>query len=689
MLTLIRSIPFVVVIIIVSSCLYPYCQEVEYDPYYRFSDELIWNPDPDLITGLSFVKEVTSVDGSLSLKSPSRISIHNNKIYVFDTTVEKLLIFDLEGNYLGTPFEGDTRIVDHILSMSVANDGRVLLWSQRNYYIVDGSEIQQFQNTNMEPLAVWDGDRIFVPISLASRAKEGLFRIINPAAPDEEVFKGEALEKDLLQRMFGIGSLALIDSKIVFTGSQIANPLLIDLASGSFSEIPLNITPFIKRARFNRAGMEWVRKERGTLLMTMTGLHRIEADKGELFASVQSDLYAQIISFNVDGNIKSVYRGSSKLSAWGDFATTVVDGKRRFYFAQYHADDSGDYTGKLIILTESDQIPSEEEALVTRKMNHRRIKEQLEKSTQTQSFGDLTAKIIELYKSGNDQEELAETALKFAEENPTHNFAHAALRYAMGRDRDPNRARTALALANELVENITAENNRQNYAATIASLAAVVGDHESLEKAWEIAVSGDNIFQYVFISHLSAAYTAKHYNLLRTMVATVHAKIEQKGIATFLGSGMTGTVNNEARKLLFLLHSYAGAAESGLGNHLLALQYFEKAADNHVEENLGYIGDHFEIHEANSLAALGHYEEALAKLLPVTLFTEDEKKLLALEEIYLASGGKDFKAYLSEAEDRHIESVAKVRFHDYEGTSVRIGEKLGKLTLLTFWMPDT
>ncbi len=133
-----------------------------------------------------------------------------------------------------------------------------------------------------------------------------------------------------------------------------------------------------------------------------------------------------------------------------------------------------------------------------------------------------------------------------------------------------------------------------------------------------------------------------------------------------------------------------GWARANLGRLDEALAHFADARRFDLVRFLGNTDSKLGLYEGRTLHRAGRLDEALEVLAPEALFGQHEEARTALEEVYLARGGRadEFPAFLAAERQRRARPAVDFTLADYRGTPHRFLELgAGKVVLLAFWFP--
>lgn len=662
----------------------------EYEKLIEMDDNLYFDPDPAIVKGLKITKQLhAEIDGG-DFKYPQTIGIHDGYLWIFDVEIEKLLKFSLDGEFLGSPFPEDLKIVNPIRFMDFDEQGRILLSDGKDYYIFEqGKELIHYNNQSWVTSTFWKDGKVTSVNPYSSERDEGLMQSIDLESKKRETWG--ARPDGITLSKFPVFWGAFRKNNQTYSFFSRKNKVVVaDLDSKQVQVFSPDIDAFKIRERRTQEILDYVEehKIRSYRYFPVMGS---AAGTGDRFFVVDGlSRFIRILEFDSEFKLTAVYQmvrdGRQMLT---NFTVSERDGELLFYFLTIR--QVKEESIREVYIAEPTEVgPTLADALAWEE----KLKSDPEVVKQEKEY-ERERKISKEYeqlrkaiKASNDKEESIEKYIEFYNKYP-ENWAGCISLYYAARLAEKESALKIKPLILTAFEEATEESNISNLADGILQIALKLEEKGLLKIAWQKNKTV-RYMRFQIMRYLEAARQLKAWDFMDAVLADAANRIEQSSLDYLVGSGTLSKPSIAGKQFLFILSFFKGLLAYERGDYERAIAEFDNAEINRTKEDLGRYDDYYHVYRAKALAATGHKSEAIALLLPLALFTDQQQNMEALEDIYAQSGREGSFAEFIEAEkSRRMKKLDELVVFDLDKNPVIVNDKLGKLTILTFWTPDT
>ncbi len=270
-------------------------------------DSFNWIPSQNLIIELRSVGELTTDSDYIEMRSPEFIDSNNETIYIYDSDLGEVFMFDNDLNFTGVLLGESNRIDDYIHDMDVYNN-TIVLAGTRQIYIYD-SELRSFANVySIQSCAV--GNNVLYAINMPS-ILEPSDLLINEFTLDGRFvrsfgdydFEDSALDQSKHRIM-----IEFDNENITLANTYFPQVTLISEENGNYVQdnIYINEDALITRSQNNLESLATLRNVgRARFYRVFASLNVLDEDIFMLVPNMNNTLIARI---EMNGTINSILR---------------------------------------------------------------------------------------------------------------------------------------------------------------------------------------------------------------------------------------------------------------------------------------------------------------------------------------------------------------------------------------------
>ena len=135
-------------------------EKTEEQTEFEWTEELDWDPPAALLRGIEQIGDLTTGSDAIRLSSPTAITSSNNGVYVYDSELGNLLLFDAEGHFEESLIREGQKVEGNVRRLFVREDGSLMLDAFSNLYFLKDGEVTRRANYHLIYSPVWIGNKV-------------------------------------------------------------------------------------------------------------------------------------------------------------------------------------------------------------------------------------------------------------------------------------------------------------------------------------------------------------------------------------------------------------------------------------------------------------------------------------------------------------------------------------------------
>jgi len=247
-------------------------------------------------------------DENMPMVHPEAIATAGGKLYVIDSGINNILVFDSNNRFLDKLFQdGEIEDEQFVINLSVDEDGNLLLLRFKNFYIGSDKGLTRIRNEYDFQNGVLAGGRIYMlSISDSLPQKDKLIKELSLSGEYRRSLGKRFLADDFPDWIQLRGAMACWKNELFIVSTEYPTVAVISLPTGQQRSINVKVPALVKRGEYNCEA--WRKDRRGVeRFRGIVAVRDIEVADGNVYIMSQNHPEIIIAKINPDGTVARMY----------------------------------------------------------------------------------------------------------------------------------------------------------------------------------------------------------------------------------------------------------------------------------------------------------------------------------------------------------------------------------------------